>query len=179
MSDVGTAAEPMTAALTAPGPNPAYADALDLYGRLVGSWDVTNRYWVEEAPGSGTGEWHTGTVVWTFGWTLAGNCVQDVMWFTSDDPQPRRATGSTVRLYDPAAQAWHVVWFSPSGTTTALTGRPGPDGAIAQDGVGGDGRPIRWTFMEITGTGFRWLGEVSDDGGATWRVEQEMHARRR
>jgi hypothetical protein len=179
MSDVRTAAEPMTAALTAPGPNPAHGGALDLYGRLVGVWDVTNRYLVEDPPGSGTGEWRTGTVVWSFGWILAGNGVQDVMWFASDDPQPRRATGSTVRLYDPAAQVWHVVWFSPAGTTTALTGRPGPDGGIVQDGVDGDGRPIRWTFTDLTDSAFRWWGEVSDDGGATWRLEQEMRGRRR
>ena len=32
---------------------------------------------------------------------------------------------------------------------------------------------------EVTGTSFRWLGHISDDDGRTWRLEQEMLARRR
>jgi hypothetical protein len=172
-------AEQMTAALAATGPNAAHTGALALYGRLVGAWDVTNRYLVEEPPGSADGHWETGTVLWTFGWVLAGNAVQDVMWFTSDGPRRRTATGSTMRLYDPAKDAWHIVWFSPDGTTKALTGRPGPGGDIVQEGTDAHGRPIRWSFTEMTGESFRWLGEVSDDGGQTWRLDQEMLGRRR
>ena len=92
--------------------------------------------------------------MWTFGWILAGQAVQDVMWFTADDPDATRSTGCTVRFYDPAADAWHVVWFSPTGTICMLTGRPGPDGDIVQDGTQPDGRPIRWLFTE-TDTRFR------------------------
>jgi hypothetical protein len=146
--------------------------APDLYGRLVGTWDVGNRYFDEA-----TGAWRTGTAVWTFGWVLAGRAVQDVMWFTEDDG--RRSTGSTVRLYDPADDVWHVVWFGPGGKTPTLTGRPGADGDIVQEGSRPDGRPIRWLFTEVTGTSFRWRGHISDDGGATWRLDQEMVARRR
>ena len=147
-------------------------DAPDLYGRLVGTWDVGNRYLDEK-----TDTWRTGTAVWTFGWVLAGRAVQDVMWFTEDDGS--RATGSTMRLYDPEDDVWHVVWFDPRGRTPVLTGRPGADGDIVQEGTRPDGRPIRWLFTEVTGTSFRWLGYVSDDGGTTWRLEQEMLARRR
>ena len=169
----------MTSALAASGPCPDHKDALALYGRLVGTWDVTNRYLVRDASGTGSGTWRTGSVVWTFGWVLAGRAVQDVMWFTADDPDATRRTGSTVRLYDPAADAWHVVWFSPWGTISTLTGRPGPDGGIVQEGTGPDDRPIRWLFTELTDTRFRWLGYGSDDGGAAWRLEQEMVASRR
>jgi hypothetical protein len=162
--------ESMTAALAASGPRADHKPALELYGRLVGAWNVTNRYFDES-----TGTWQTGTVVWTFGWVLDGQAVQDVMWFTND-ADGSRATGSTVRLYDPAADAWHVVWFSPTGTTCTLTGRPDGDGGIAQEGVRADGRPIRWHFSEVTESSFRWLGYVSDDAGETWRLEQEMLA---
>jgi hypothetical protein len=162
----------MTAALAATGPRADHAAAMDLYGRLAGTWHVRNRYFDE--PG---GTWQTGTVVWRFGWILAGNAVQDVMWFTHDG-DGARATGSTVRLYDPAAGVWHIVWFSPAGTTSALTGRAGEHGDIVQEGTGPDGRPIRWLFTEVTDTSFRWLGYVSDDKGETWRFEQEMLADR-
>ena len=147
-------------------------DVRDLYGSLIGTWDVGNRY-LDEA----TGEWRTGTVVWTFGRVLAGRAVQDVMWFTESDGS--RLTGSTVRLYDPADDLWRVVWFSPLGKVRSLVGRPGEDGDIVQEGRRADGRPIRWLFTEMTGTSFRWLGYISDDDGATWRLEQEMLARRR
>jgi hypothetical protein len=162
----------MTAALAATGPRTDHAAAMDLYGRVVGTWNVRNRYFDEPS-----GTWQTGTVVWRFGWVLAGNAVQDVMWFTHDGDGVR-ATGSTMRLYDPAAGAWHIVWFSPAGTISVLTGRPGENGDIVQEGAGPDGRPIRWLFTAVTETSFRWLGYVSDDKGETWRFEQEMLADR-
>ena len=146
--------------------------APDLYGRLAGVWDVGNRYYDEDKA-----EWRTGTVVWTFGWVLDGRAVQDVMWFTESDGS--RTTGSTMRLYDPSADIWHVVWFSPYGRTVSLTGRAGDGGDIVQEGRRLDGRPVRWLFTEVTGESFRWLGYVSEDGGETWRLEQEMLARRR
>ena len=158
----------MTAALAAD----RAGDGDDLYGDLIGTWDVGNRYADPD-----TGEWRTGTVVWTFGRVLAGQAVQDVMWFTESDGS--RSTGSTMRLYDPATGHWHVVWFSPLGRVTALTGRRGDGADIIQEGRRADGRWVRWLFTDRTATSFRWLGHISEDDGATWRVEQEMLARRR
>ncbi|MFD0517737.1 hypothetical protein [Paractinoplanes durhamensis] len=162
--------------LVADGPWAGHEQEMDLYGRLVGTWDVTNHYFVEDR-----GAWVNGTVVWTFGWVLAGHTVQDVMWFTMPraDGYPERITGSTVRHYDPATKSWNVVWFSGRGTIFALTGRAGDDGDIFQDGTDPAGRPIRWLFTDVTADSFRWLGQVSDDHGATWRQSQEMLARRR
>ena len=146
----------------------------DLYASLLGTWDVTNHY------DTGDG-WADGTVVWTFGRVLAGRAVQDVMWFTAPGPDgyPVRESGSTVRLFDPATGTWHVVWFSPAGRVTALVGRAGEHGDIVQEGLRPGGPAIRWVFTDVTAESFRWLGHVSDDGGATWRLEQEMLARRR
>ncbi|GIM90729.1 hypothetical protein [Paractinoplanes toevensis] len=162
--------------LVADGPWVGREPEMELYGRLAGTWDVVNRYFVEERD-----EWVAGTAVWTFGWILAGHAVQDVMWFTAPGPDgyPQRVTGSAVRHYDPAAKSWTVVWFATTGTVFTLTGRAGDGGDIVQEGTQPDGRPIRWLFTEVTGESFRWLGYVSDDGGATWRLEQEMLARRR
>ena len=162
--------------LSAPGAWAEHEKAMDLYGRLVGTWDVTNRYRHDPA-----GEWLTGTVVWTFDWVLAGHTVQDVMWFTETNPEghPERTTGSTVRHYDPALDAWHIVWFSPSGRVTRLLGRPGPGGDIVQEGEKFDGRPIRWLFTDVTDTSFRWRGYISNDNGNSWSQDQEMLAHRK
>jgi hypothetical protein len=37
---------------------------------------------------------------------------------------------------------------------------------------------MRWSFRQITPHSFRWIGEVSDNGGADWRLQLEMLARR-
>ena len=44
----------------------------DLYGRLIGVWDVTNRYFDEA-----TDRWHNGTVVWTAGWATSRTTTAD------------------------------------------------------------------------------------------------------
>ena len=160
----------MAARLAATGPHPAHTAALDLYGRLVGAWDVTNRW---SDPHDGT--WREGTVIWTFGWILDGLGVQDVMRFRFRDGST--PTGTTVRLYDPTDSVWHVVWFAPGGKTCTLTGRADGDD-IVQDGTQHDGRRIRWVFQHLTGDGFHWTGHICDDDGTTWRLEQEMFGRR-
>jgi hypothetical protein len=143
-------------------------DDTDLYGRLIGSWDVDNRQYDESA-----GTWHQIRLEWHFGRIIAGRGVQDVLRSSSG------GVGTTVRVYDGQADLWRIGWYgATSGEFATLTGRAqGAD--ILQDGVGTDGRPIRWNFSEITTNRFRWQGHVSDDDGRSWRLEQQMSARRR
>ena len=49
---------------------------------------------------------------------------------------------------------------------------------IVQLGKSPDGNLIRWSFRDITPQSFRWRGEVSVDGGATWRLDVEFLSRR-
>ncbi len=152
--------------LPASGPAPELGPDAALYGRLIGSWDIENDYYDETA-----GQWRHSTPRWHFGWVLRGRGVQDVL-------VSERAIGTTVRVYDRDQKCWRVGWYGPFFADFAtLTGSANGDD-IWQDGTGTDGRPIRWNFSEITGTGFRWHGYVSDDGGTSWRLEQEMRARR-
>jgi len=153
--------------LIAAGPHRDLPEKLDIYGRLMGSWDIHNRQFDESA-----GIWRENTLTWHFGRILDGLGVQDVL-------RSARGSGTTVRVYDRALDAWRVSWYGPlSGNFATLVGRPYGDG-IFQDGSGQDGRPIRWNFSEIGPDGFRWEGHISDDDGATWRLEQEMTARRK
>jgi hypothetical protein len=152
-------------ALHAAGPAADRAGKMDLYGWLVGSWehDVT-RYLEDGSQLRIPGEWH-------FGWTLEGRAIQDA-WSVP----PRY--GTTLRTYDPAIEAWHIQWTEPvsQSYSTMIGRRRGND--IVQDGTDAAGNPIRWSFTEITPNSFRWLGETSRDGGATWRLDVEFMARR-
>lgn len=157
--------------LAASGPFAGYAERVMLYGRFVGSWDV-EATWYEggEARRRGEGEWH-------FAWVLGGRGVQDVLYGAGAPPD---RFGTTLRCYDPEKDTWHIAWMQPaSGEFVYLQGRPVGDDIVQEVlfPVAG-GQCERWRFTEIAPDSFRWLGEVSKDGGATWELVQEMRARR-
>lgn len=166
--------------LAAPGRSPEIPEAMDVYGWLVGSWDLeVVRYRGVDVAGSGLeGEVH-------FGWVLEGRAIQDV-WImprrgdrTGHEDRLQNMYGTTFRMWDPALQAWRITWKNPvSGHLEEQIGRRvGPD--IVQVGARANGTPTRWMFTEITPDSFRWLGDALDADGKTWRREGEFKARRR
>jgi len=149
--------------------------ALMMYGRFVGEWAVRNRD--RPAPDA---PWRESTRRWVFAWVLGGRGVQDIL--VPDAGEEPVASGTTVRVYDPAIGAWRVEWFGTlHGDYVSLLGRPlGADG-IRQEGVArvADGDvPIRWDFSAITEHSFAWDGWSSPDGGASWWHEQHMDCTR-
>ena len=57
---------------------------------------------------------------------------------------------------------------------------PLPDLPFAdEESVRVNGTPTRWRVTEITADSFRWLGDVLDADGQTWRPEAEFPGRRR
>lgn len=157
---------PIIRHLHADGPHPELPDP-DLYGQFVGSWNLDNNQYDEERD-----EWIRRPGQAYFGWILGGRAIQD-LWGAAE-----RGFGTTVRTYDKTQDAWRIDWIGPiSSSYCRLTGRREGD-RIMQVGEQADGRSIRWSFHDITPDSFRWLGEISDDGGATWRLEQEQLATR-
>lgn len=162
--------------LDATAPAAEHADALMLYGQFVGSWEGEVTY---HPPGAAPVR-HSAEV--HFGWVLQGRAVQDV-WIVPArrDRQaplgPLNLYGTTVRVYDPATGGWNVTWMNPPNDAfTRLVGRREGD-RIVQLGEDRDGLN-RWTFQEITAYSFRWTGELSADGGRTWRLAAEFALRR-
>src|SRR5690606_15497136 len=158
--------------LCSPGPAPELGDAADVYGWLVGSWDMR----VVDCPPDelrreAVGEWH-------FAWVLEGRAVQDVFIVPPRPLRDRSAParngnryGSSIRVYDAATGAWKVIWVNPvTGAEDHLVGRRVGD-EIVQEGRRADGSLIRWSFVDITADSFTWRGECSTDGGATWFLE--------
>jgi hypothetical protein len=173
------AANPFLDALHANGPSDDRADSMGLYGWLIGTWDLeVTRYLEDGSIRRRPGEWH-------FGWVLEGRAVQDV-WIVPPRGQRQgeaaanvNVYGTTLRVYDPKIDAWRIQWIDPvTQTYLAMLGRKdGND--IVQLGTNADGSLARWSFRDITKDSFLWRGEVSANGGASWRRTIEFRARRR
>ena len=155
-----------TKALHSDGPAAERAKHLELYGWLIGNWvmDAT----VQEDDGTtfkGPGEIH-------FGWVLQGRAIQDV-WIL-----PGVFYGTTLRVYDPGLEAWHILWSDPLRQLyTRQIGRA--DGSdIVQVGKNDQGVMLRWRFVDTTPNSFRWLGERSYDDGKSWQLQAEFRAQR-
>ena len=114
------------AALSAPARAADIDAADDLYGWLIGSWDMdVVHYRVDLRHARRRGEIH-------FGWVLEGRAVQDV-WIMPPRGEPRRPRrkrhepamyGTTLRVWDPALRAWRVTYINPrTGQRDELRGR--------------------------------------------------------
>jgi len=165
-------------ALTATGRSPEIPDTSDVYGWLIGSCELqVRRYGVDVSERHIMGEAH-------FAWVLEGRAVQDVWMIprlserTASLEKGLNSYGTTLRVWDPAIQAWRITWINPvTGRRDELVGRwSGKE--IVQIGAHSDGTPIRWIFSEITRNSFRWTGEVLEPDGKTWKLEGEFLARR-
>jgi hypothetical protein len=165
--------------LFATGRAPEIPESSDVYGWLVGTWDLDIKtYWKDVSSLGLEGEVQ-------FAWVLEGRAVQDV-WIMprrSDRSGPLdhgvNSYGTTLRVWDKTLEAWRVTWVNPAqGARSELVGRRvGKD--IVQLGHHADGTPIRWMFTEITNDSFRWTGEALEADGKTWKMQGDFRARRR
>ena len=154
-------------------------EAADAYGWLIGSWELEVCHYkaVDVAARRIKGEVH-------FGWVLEGRAVQDV-WImprrserTTDLDKGNNMYGTTLRVWDPAIQAWHITWINPvtSHREEQIGRRCGND--IVQVGARPDGTPTRWMFTEITPDSYHWTGESLLPDGKTWKLEGGFRAKR-
>jgi hypothetical protein len=173
------ATDNFTSLLHSPARSSEIPDSADVYGWLVGSWKLDVLYYrtIDLSAQNIKGEAH-------FGWVLEGRAIQDV-WIMPrvadrerESDRTNNMYGTTVRIWDPAIQAWRIRWFNPvSGHEERQTGRKvGND--IVQVGARLDGTPTRWRFTEITRDSFLWTGDALEPDGHTWKLEAQFRARR-
>ena len=165
--------------LPSTGRSPEIEAAMDVYGWLVGSWELDVLHYRGEDISAKNlkGEAH-------FAWVLEGRAIQDV-WIMPrvrdrkpDTDSVNNMYGTTLRIWDPAMRAWRICWFNPvRGHEESQTGRRVGD-EIVQLGARPDGTATRWRFMEITNDSFHWLGEALDGDGKSWKLEGEFRAHR-
>jgi hypothetical protein len=148
------------------GPAADRADRMKLYGWLVGAWEMDAVVHLDD------GQKHIGQGRICFGWALEGRAIQDV-WIL-----PGVFYGTTLRVYDPGLDAWHILWNDPMRQyyTRQIGRQQGND--IVQIGKNDSGEALRWTFTDITPDSFTWIGERSQDAEATWHLQAEFRARR-
>ncbi len=153
-------------------PASEHQDKLMLFGRFVGSWAI---HWTGASSHQATGELH-------FGWVLGGRAIQDI-WIVPGRGQPGEGEpplafyGTTIRFYDPVIDAWRSTWIEPvNHRVRRFIGRPEQGGIVLLSDE--DQPQLRWRFTDIRPDSFTWIGQSSSDGGATWNVDEEMHARR-
>lgn len=175
---MNTIAAPEIAALVHAGRAVEIGEMDDLYGWLVGSWELEVRnYWGDISSLGLKAEAH-------FGWVLEGRAVQDVWIIPRQEqraklPNPKLFSyGTTLRVWDPKIRAWQVTWINPvTGTHVHLVGRrAGRD--VVQVGTNPEGTPIKWSFVDITENSFRWTGETLDADGKTWLLQGDFVAKR-
>lgn len=153
-------------ALRSDGPAADRADKMGLYAWLIGDWAIDATVHKDDGTAhTGEGEIHAI-------WALDGRAIQDV-WIL-----PGFFYGTTLRIYDPALDAWHIHWHDPlKQYYPRQIGRArGRD--IVQDGKTEDGALVRWSFTDIAPNSFRWLAERSLSQGRSWHVEAEFLMRR-
>jgi hypothetical protein len=160
--------------------SPEIPESADAYGWLVGSWelDILHYRAIDLRSQHIKGEAH-------FAWALEGRAIQDVWTMPNADSRNTNSDrannmyGTTLRVWDPAIQAWRIRWINPvSGHEERQTGRKiGED--IVQIGARLDGTLTRWRFTEITPDSFHWIGEALADDGNSWKLEGEFRGRRR
>lgn len=163
--------------MAASGPHPDLGEPLHLFGQFVGEWDIDGVLIDED------GQRHPHRAEWLFTWALEGRAILDVL---IAPPLQEDATesdrfeyGTTVRFYDPPSQLWSITYISPiAGKVHRLEGGLQGD-AIVLEGSRSSAELQRWEFSDITESSFLWTGRVSTDEGKTWRVDEEMRARRR
>jgi hypothetical protein len=148
------------------GPAPDRADKMGLYGWLIGRWEFDAVVHTDD------GSKHTGRGEIHVGWVLGGRAIQDV-WVL-----PGAFHGTTLRVYDPGLNAWHILWSDPLRQVYARQIGRAKGNDIVQEGKANSGATLRWRFSEISPISFRWRGERSLDAGATWHLQADFRARR-
>lgn len=169
---------PFLEALHADAPAPERAKGLDLYAFLIGSWRYDAIY---HPPGQKVrttrGEIHAG-------WVLQGRAIQDI-WSVPARDLPRAEApafgdyyGTTLRVYDPGLDAWHILWVDPlTQTYRRQLGRAKGKDIVQEGRDDATGAQVRWSFTNITPDSFRWLGEASPDG-SLWTLLADFKATR-
>lgn len=145
----------------------------DLFGALVGAWDIVWIDHLEDAtPRRVQGEW-------IFSWVLEGRAIQDAFIVPSRaerqrSPQPDAEYGTTIRIYNPKTGHWDIFYGCPGEAIRLTARREGSDVVLLEN----ETQAMRYVFSGITPYAFSWRKERLNDAGA-WFAVAHVEATRR
>ena len=164
--------------LLADRPYPPHMPVLDQFGRLAGLWETQITVYPPDGsdPRQAEGEWE-------FSYALDGRAVIDV-WqvpgrraLAGAERAPEQECGLCVRIWDPRLQLWRFTFHgTASGAVVHMFARTIGDEIVMERAEGG--RLARWIFSDLGTQTFHWRSESSTEGGRSWRLDQEVDARR-
>ncbi|HEY1748745.1 MAG TPA: hypothetical protein VGG11_18515 [Xanthobacteraceae bacterium] len=157
---------------------PELVGADDIFGFLIGSWDIEAV--LHDRDGRmqrSKGEVHAS-------WVLEGRAIQDLFIF------PRRADrasggsvqddryATTIRTFDRMQEAWRVDFINPAApeTSAQLMARRSGQG-IEMEGALADGTRIQWSYQSITPTSFHYSAKKRVDD-RSWKLYLELFGKR-
>jgi len=159
--------------LRASGPHivPGEDPQARIFDTFVGAWDIQySTIHDDDSKEQGAGQL-------LVGWILEGHALQDI-WIWNEPGNAARSMGTTIRFFDPTRKTWRVVWTTPFALAVTMLEGGGDSRRIVLEGDGGPRGRLRWSFNDIAANDFNWRGEVSADGGKTWRLRENHHMRR-
>lgn len=169
-----TSFSPFAQALISVGVSQTIPVRSRIFEPFIGSWDLLVRWF--DANGQLTreekGEWH-------FARVLEGRGVQDV-WIVP--PRGSRGDegdyeyGTSIRFYDPSADAWQSTWIGPMHQVVRTFTARQVGARVVLETKPGEAPQMRWSFSDIAARSFSWTNELRENG--TWRTQQTFEARR-
>jgi hypothetical protein len=154
---------------------------LALFAWFIGDWSMDVTTILE------SGKTHEGHGEIHVGWVLQGRAIQDVWMIPrlkdrksgiEQLPGAGNWYGTTLRIYDPTIDAWHILWNDPATNFFSKQIARGRGKDIVQEGADPRGGQMRWTFSGIERAAFHWTAEHAAEGSEQWRREVDIHARR-
>jgi hypothetical protein len=164
----------MVTALKAMGPHPSLRDQANVFGRLIGTWDV------EYTDFSKNGKVTHRTGQFIVGWVMDGRVIQDFWIVDPSGTRKDREVYTELRYYDPKSGTWPSIFIDPEHASVArFTGGAVGGDRIALNTRDFHGTNTQWSINDIRPDSFVWREKESLDDGKTWRLLAEHHMKRR
>lgn len=164
--------------LLADRPSEAYPEEMDLFGRFAGLWQTHVTYLAADGSPARHADGD-----WEFGYALEGRAVIDVWQVPGREAlagaprSPDQECGLCVRIWNAGLQLWRFTFHGTArGDVVHMFAREIGDEIVMEGAESGE--LVRWVFSDIDAESFSWRSEHSQDGGRTWRRQQDVRARR-
>ena len=159
---------------------PKHQEKLKPYNIFIGAWEFD---WVGHKDDGSTwtvpGEWH-------FSWILEGRAIQDNWICPGTDLRasgeyPDGEYGTTIRFYDFKEDCIKVIWIGPVLSQLNIFRAKQTNDQIIQNEImiGDKEKILKWVFKDICETSFKWEAYISSDNQKTWKMDQEVYAKRK